>query len=93
MMSEQRKILRLTGGGFIENGLMWSSYWDEHGAYLGQEQENASGDRGEPPVLIFRARGNEAGQFGLSREEMETAAETAGRVPEGLRPDWESPDA
>ena len=72
-----RIIYRLSSGGFMDNGEILSCvmYWDEFGAYLGQEQLNCLGGPEEPLTIFFKATGNQAGEFGLTQAEMETAIE------------------
>ncbi|WP_234053644.1 MULTISPECIES: hypothetical protein [unclassified Xanthobacter] len=73
--SIERTIYRLPDGAFRDDGSLLSCimYWDECGAYVGQEQMNVIDDA--PPVFFFKATGNQAGEYGLTREEMEGARE------------------
>lgn len=72
---------RLSGGGFSRMGAMHEMFYDEFGAYLGQEQDNAEGGRDDPPTVFYRADKNEAGQFGLTIEDMENAVDMEGDLP------------
>lgn len=65
-------IRKRKDGSFIDYSMMsCTMFWDEHGAYLGQEQPNMLDD--ETATIWLPATGNEAGQFGLTQEEMNNA--------------------
>lgn len=73
---EERKIFK-NGSGYTDRGslLACTMYWDEFGTYIGQEQMNCMDDDPDvPPVLFFKAQGNEEPvKYALTKEQMETA--------------------
>ena len=75
-MEDENVIFRRKDGtGFVDNGSILSCimHWDEFGAYIGQEQLNCLGGPDEPPTLFFKAQGNQAGELGLTQEQMDNA--------------------
>lgn len=71
-----RKIYKRSDGTFVDDGCVLSRimYWDEYGAYLGQEQLNClDDDPDSPPTIFLHAQGNDAGRLGLTQDEMDRA--------------------
>lgn len=77
MIDNEPTIIK-TSTGFVQDygPLSHRMVWDQYGAYLGQYQMNLMDDHPDaPPELFFRAQGNQAGEFGLTQEEMDNAVQ------------------
>lgn len=75
-MTEDNPPIKKTTSGFEQDYgvLSHRMVWDEYGAYLGQWQMNCLDDDPDSPWEIFlTAQGNQAGEFGLTQEEMDNA--------------------
>lgn len=69
-----KKIKKTDSGYEDRTDFSCTFYYDQKGLYLGQEQINClDEDIDAPPTLFFKARENQAEEFKLTQEEINSA--------------------